>query len=228
MALGLLVTGMAGIHPARAQQQPAGAAAGLPANKPERGAGLDGLERDTSRCRGGYEVRATGLCTHGPDEAPPGTDIRQASAPVADGPAGQAPGVVAASALARCDGDGTSGKRTQVVYARSSDRPDRFASYLASFRAWASEASVEYEDSAAEQGTFQTRSIRFVHDSSCTISVANAVLEPSGDDNFSNTISGLRSLGFNRTDRKYLVFADATVYCGIGTIYADDQPAPPT
>jgi hypothetical protein len=222
-ALGLLLTGISGSS-AGAQQPPAGTTAATPASRPERGAVFNGLERDTSAlCRGGFKVRRTTLCTHGPDEAPPGTDIRQTSAPATDSSAGAVPSQ-AAEAAARCDGDGTSGKRTQILYVRASDRPDRFAAYVASFRLWAAQASVAYEDSAAEQGTFQTRSIRFVHDQSCTITVTSVVLPPSGDDDFSNTIAGLQSLGFNRTDRKYVSFVDATVYCGIGNIWVDDRP----
>ena len=74
------------------------------------------------------------------------------------------------------------------------------------------------------QDTGGSRHVRFVHDSSCTPVVENVVISTTGDDTFSNTVSELSGLGYNRIDRKYLIFEDANVYCGIGTQMPDDQP----
>jgi hypothetical protein len=152
-------------------------------------------------------------CTHGPDAIPPGVDIAKSVPPLAS---------VQANALAaECDGDGSSGLRTQALYARASDVPDRYATYLASFRQWAADADQIYQDSAAETGG--SRRIRFVHDASCVITIPQVTLSPAGDDTFDNTISELQALGYNRSDRKYMIFVDANVYCGIGTIFGDDR-----
>src|SRR4029450_10397210 len=43
-------------------------------------------------------------------------------------------------------------------------------------------------------------------------------------DSFLKTIDALRALGYNRTDRKYLMFSDTNVYCGISTYVADPRP----
>lgn len=189
--------------------------AAVPQNKPEKGLVFDGLERDDNRCKHGFKVKGTDRCTHGPDAAPEGVDVAGEPTP-ATGPSSAGP------VNPVCSGDGVSGKRTQVIYARASDRTDRYASFLPSFRIWAADADRIYAASAAETGG--ARRMRFVHNSSCTVNVANAVLPTTGDDTFGNTINALKALGFNRTDRKYMVFVDANVYCGIGNIDNDDQP----
>src|SRR4051812_42432023 len=40
----------------------------------------------------------------------------------------------------RCDGDGRTGQRLQVLYVRAADRPDRFTSYLPFLGGWAVDA----------------------------------------------------------------------------------------
>lgn len=185
-------------------------------NQPDRGMIYDGLDQvPTKTCETGLRVRGTNLCTHGPDLAPPGVDIHKSATPVRD---------PAKPDAAECNGDGISGLRTQVIYARSSDVADRFAAFAASLRTWAEGVDEIYNSSAGETGG--SRHVRFVHDASCNIIVATAVMSPTGDDNFSNTITELQALGFNRTDRKYMVFTDAYVYCGIGNIIGDEQPGP--
>ncbi len=37
-------------------------------------------------------------------------------------------------------------------------------------------------------------------------------------------VRGLKALGYNRTDRKYMIFGESKVYCGIGTFNGDTQP----
>jgi hypothetical protein len=188
----------------------------VPENRREKGLVYDDLERDPGgKCSNGYRIKNADRCTHGPDAAPEGYDVKGEPTP-ATGPAS------ASTLTPLCSGDGVTGKRTQVVYARSSDRSDRYAAFLPSFRTWAADADRIYAASAAETGG--VRRLRFVHNSSCVVSVINAVMPANGDDTFSNTITALKNLGLNRTDRKYMVFVDANVYCGIGNIDGDDQP----
>jgi hypothetical protein len=186
----------------------------VPPDQPDKGLVYSGLEVATDgTCRNGFKLRGSNLCTHGPDLPRPGFNVKSDVAPVTRATA--TPGI-------RCDGDGTSGKRVQVMYVRASDQPDRYATYAESIRGWAAETAAIYQDSAAETGGY--RQIRFVHDSSCVLSVLNVVLSPTGDDNFTNTRADLSSLGYNLASRKYMLFVDANVYCGIGTIWSDDQP----
>jgi len=120
-----------------------------------------------------------------------------------------------------CDGDGQAGKRVQVVYAYEAGTPSRFDQYLPSFRTWSAGVDAIYEASARETGG--SRHIRFVTTPACEVDVAEVELPTGGLSTFDKTIAGLKTLGFNRTDRKYMIFADATVYCGIGTFAGDDR-----
>ena len=186
----------------------------LPDAQPSRGMVYQGLNRSAS-CPGGFEVTGVGGCTHGPDISPVGVDVKTDAIPLAGGDP-------LAHADAVCDGDGSTGKRITVIYARSSDKADRYATFASSIKTWANDADAIYEESAQETGGH--RRIRFVTDSTCNPIVFNAVMGTTGDDSFGNTISALQGLGFNRSDRKYMLYVDSNVYCGIGNIKGDDQP----
>lgn len=192
----------------------------LPPDTPARGLVYRGLERSadpSDPCRGSGLLRVSkvGSCTHGPDAAPPGVDVTKSVAPVA---------IRTPSPTFQCSGDGVAGLRTQVLYVHASDVPDRYDTYLQSFRQWAGEADAIYALSAAETGG--DRHVRFVHDAACQPTVPDITVSPTGDDDFGSTISELQALGYNRSDRKYMAFVDATVYCGIGNVLGDDQPGP--
>ena len=121
-----------------------------------------------------------------------------------------------------CYGDGTSGRRLQAVYAVASDRPDRYAAVLGLLRGYAAVADQAYAASAARNGG--VRHLRWVTDTACALDVAHVVLSPSGDDSLSATRSELAARGFARTDRKYVVWSDATTYCGIAYVDGDARP----
>ncbi|MEU3314951.1 RICIN domain-containing protein [Streptomyces sp. NPDC006662] len=130
---------------------------------------------------------------------------------VAAGPAGQ---------TVQCDGDGSTGNRIQVVYVHGPGR-DRYAEYAASFRKWAVDADLIYAASAKETGGI--RHIRYVTAADCTPSVLNIELPDSALAEFSATNNALAGKGLNRRDRKYMIFADTQVYCGIGTFNGDER-----
>ena len=129
----------------------------------------------------------------------------------------------AGSGQVDCIGTGTDGKRIQAVYAHASDVPDRFSSLLSMIRQYAADADYQVDVSAGESG--QGRRVRFVTDSNCALDVADVTLSSGGDDTFSATRSELQAKGYNRSDRHYLVWEDASVgICGLGELYADDSP----
>lgn len=152
-------------------------------------------------------------CTHGPDPAPPGVNPADVDLPEA----------FSAASFAVCEGDGQSGQRVQVIYARASDKPDRYRDYLSSFQGWASEGDAIYQASAAE--TDGARHVRFVHDANCAISVLNVTLSPTGDDDFWKMSGELWDQGFRQNNRKYLIFIDRNHpdFCGQATVFHDDR-----
>ncbi|RIK36365.1 MAG: hypothetical protein DCC55_27490 [Chloroflexi bacterium] len=172
-------------------------------------AAMNGLIADEVLCGpGGYRIEETELCTHGPDSSP------QGDGEVAMAGANLAPII--------CEGDGVSGKRVQVLYVRTESAPERYAQYLSSFRAWAAEADAIYNESA--QITGGQRRIRFVTNDTCEIDIPVVVLPDGSDGSFASTISALRTLGYNHPNRKYLLFMESSVYCGIASVVNDHRP----
>jgi len=202
-------------HGAPPPPEPTPTPRGVPPNQPARGLIYDGLEPGTDLvCKGGFKLRDSNHCTHGPDPAPTNVDVRTVSAPLVV----NAPSQVS---TIQCDGDGSTGNRTQVMYVRPSDRADRFATYAASIQTWAAGADTIYQNSAAETGGY--RRLRFVHDGGCNIIVLNVVIPGTGTVDFNTMRSQLSALGYNRSDRKYMIFFDLNYYCGIGSLNSDDS-----
>ena len=207
------------------------AAQGTPAPAGDRARGLvfEGLHRGMAGgpCGGLYQLEVAGgaaLCSHGPDPAPPGVDVRTPP-PLAALAAGAAATAEAdeTSGIA-CLGDGTGGNRIQAIYAVAADRTDRYDAVALLIAEWAARIEEIFAVSAAQVGG--ERHVRFVSDAPCSLVVDRVILSPGGDDNISKTINELKALGYNSPDRKYLVWTDATVYCGIAQIYGDDRPGP--
>lgn len=227
----------AGSRPPRATARPAPSASDQAA---ARGLVYRDLNRaDRGPCKGGFEVsRHPGMCTPGPDAAPDGVDVRAPKGGAATKGGGKTkpspspsptPSPVPTTTSttttttvptgARC---GTDGNRVQAVYAVASDVADSYTTLLPSMLRWAAVADDVFARSAAETGG--VRRVRYVTDAACVPTVVKVVLSPTGDDSFSNTITELRAAGLNRVDRKYMVWVDSTVYCGIGNIKGDDRP----
>jgi hypothetical protein len=121
-----------------------------------------------------------------------------------------------------CEADGRAGKRVQVLYLHEFGAPSRYSEYLGSIRNWAAGVDAIFDASAAETGG--SRHVRFVTTPSCQVDVAEVQAPTGALTSFTTTIDALQKLGYNRADRKYLLFADANVYCGIGTFIADHRP----
>ena len=169
-------------------------------------------------------------CTHGPDPAPDGVDIRRRfdSAKV---PAGfllpdeniDRRTASAGAGYERCFGDGRDGVRFQAIYARPAGlATDQFATIVPFIRKWAAEADAVFMGSATPSGGI--RHIRWVHDAVCQPIVEHVVLSDAGDDTLGNTIAELHAMGYNDPNRKYVVWMDANEMCGEASYYEDDRP----
>ncbi|MGH3369957.1 MAG: hypothetical protein ACRDPR_08135 [Nocardioidaceae bacterium] len=123
-----------------------------------------------------------------------------------------------------CIGDGSSGPRVQAVYAHASDRSSRYTEVLPLIQQYAADASDRLNYAAGRSG--EGRVVRYVTTGSpCVLDVANVTLSRTGDDTFGNTVAELRERGYDRADRKYLVWVDAAVgICGIANVFKDDRP----
>ena len=215
----LLLLGLAALTaPGALAHHPAGSMA----EDAARGVQYDGLRpaSDEGPCRGvGYEI--TGgvniSCTHGPDPAPEGVDVRE-SRSLEELRAG-----TESSEPVPCIGDGVSGERVQAVYAYPTGQPNRISVLRTLIEGWAAEANDIVRASAAQQGG--TRDVRFVTDESCRLSVLDVGLPvvATGAD-FGATITALIERGLNRPGRKYLVWMDANALCGIAQSYEDPRP----
>lgn len=194
-----------------------------------RGLVLDGLQRRPGGpCGEALEVvtrpaSARSRCTHGPDPAPAGVDVRlRRTFPDPDPDSANAPGRPAASSGLACVGNGTDGYRVQLLYARLSGTTNRLASLYSNFVEWAGRADMVFNTSASKTGG--VRHLRVVADGSCNAVITAVEVPVAALNDFGAFTRELTAQGFTRSDRKYLVWADANVYCGIAELYVDDSP----
>ena len=141
-----------------------------------------------------------------------------APALIPDAAPGEADFIMGSQGVA-CESDGRSGKRVQVLYLHEFGTPSRYTDFLGSIRTWTGGVDQIFDESAGETGG--SRHIRFVTTPQCRVDVAEVQVPPQALGSFATSIRALQTLGYNRTDRKYLMFADSNVYCGIATYIAD-------
>ncbi|WP_418064227.1 hypothetical protein [Pimelobacter simplex] len=178
-----------------------------------------------------------GACQH-VDEPPPGVDptapVSTAQLRTRDGgtagayDAAEALGVpapvqaAAASPAVTCEGDGSGGYRTQAMYVVEAGRSNRYAALLPSFRLWAAGVDDVVNRSAALTGG--VRKVRFVTEpdgGACVAKVLNVTVPAGSMSSFNATISAVQALGYADPSRKYLMWTDATVLCGVASMYPD-------
>lgn len=186
---------------------------GAPASA-ERGHSLAGLtDARPGTCDARYEVlgdRVTGRCTHGPDLAPAGTDVTEPRT-VAELRTDAADEPTAVP----CIGDGVSGPRIQAIYARPAGQPDRFEALRPSIERWAAGVAATIADGA--QRTGGTRVARFLTPG-CRLDIRHEVVSDEAARELGVMSRELLTRGYDREDRRYLVWMDARAYCGIAHV----------
>ena len=219
-----------------------GVSAADPASPPappvDRARGLvwDGLApgRAENRCARLFEIRGRANdvlgCTHGPDPAPANVDVRvPVSTNTLAGTAAALPAPAAGPGTngngIACTGDGTSGYRVEAIYAVAGGT-DRYAQVAPLIQtSYAPFVEWQVRMSAAETGGEAHVPFVTAPDAGgCSVVVRREVLSATADDSFANTISELKARGYTRADRRYMVWMDGNVLCGIGQLYLDSQP----
>jgi hypothetical protein len=232
----LVAAGVALATSAQARQEPVRAAddsvfgAGakpidrVPPNDLSRGLNYDGLiAAKSGPCVGGYQlagVKDHVVCTHGPDPFPAGVDRNSVTQPI---PA-PAPGIAAPAALAVCEGDGTSGRRVEVMYVHGNT--NRYNEFLETFRTLAEGVDTIYNESARETGG--ERHVRFVTEmvnGQCRPVVRRVQISQAAIDarTWEPLYNEVRAQGWTRTDRLYMQFTESTAFCGIGGFRGDTR-----
>ena len=139
-------------------------------------------------------------------------------------PAGTAVlGNLSAHSSPSCTGT-VDGNRVQVVYAREASAASRHAELLSSLRSFV----ADIDDTLALSSPSSGRRVRWVQDAACVPVVPEVVVPDgilTGNRGIRDLATSLAAAGHNRTDRKYLVFADAASLCGIGQMMLDDSAA---
>jgi hypothetical protein len=121
-----------------------------------------------------------------------------------------------------CSGTGTDGRRVQPMYVREATTPSRYGAVLPLLLNEVANVDDVFAVSAARTGG--VRRVRWVHDGACNPVLPEVVVPSGALSSFGATIQAVQALGYRDASRKYLMFAEADVLCGIGTLYNDVRP----
>jgi len=133
-----------------------------------------------------------------------------------------APDSPVSTTAAVCDGNGTSGKRVQLIYVRGQSDADRYAQFAPQFQRFAD--TIDSYVLTAAQASGGTRRVRYVHDASCRPIVDNVVLTNAQMAGPSTIANALSERGYNSVDRNYLFWYERS---GCGVAFGgggDDRP----
>lgn len=153
------------------------------------------------------------LCSHGDDpQLAPGAAA--ASSNRADGPVPAQP--------VRCQGTGTDGPRVEVIALRAAGSRVVPADQV---RRWVGQVEWTVDTSARQWDA--RRYVLWVTetaaDDGCRAVVRDVAISASELGDFGRMVSALRTRGFDRVDRKYLIFAADDTYCGLASAPRDDR-----
>jgi hypothetical protein len=111
------------------------------------------------------------------------------------------------AAAAVCDGDGTSGKRVQALYVRGNGQADRYGQLVGQFQTFADQIDDIFVEAAGRLGG-GVRHVRYVTDANCRATVANVTIAQADMATVDTITNAIKAQGYNRADRKYVVWFD--------------------
>lgn len=200
-------------------------------NQPAKGLNYDGLKNGgkdgTDTCIGSFAVEIETkngkevYCTHGPDPVPKDPESAPITAPNSTGD--KSTMQVASGTGTLCYGDGSTGRRVQALYVTTAAN-DKFTTVEPQIKQWAGYADTKVNESAARTGG--ARHIKWVTDSNCDAVVEKVIVDDAAISNIGATVSALKSQGYDRNDRKYLMWTEGTQYCGMALMHIDDTADP--
>jgi hypothetical protein len=189
--------------------------------------GLEPASADGPCAGAAYEFRTRrGLhCTAGPMLEHMFTPAQLAGA--TDATAADVGSGATTSKIVNCLGDGTDGKRFQLVYARRANVTDRYATTAPKVRSWAATIDQTLQASAVKTGG--QRQARWVTDQTCSPTVLNITVANSVT-TFPQLMDALEAQNLTSRNRKYLVAWDDSdttdSFCGLGQSMPDDTAGP--
>lgn len=120
-----------------------------------------------------------------------------------------------------CTGTGTDSYRVQMIYAYTATSTNRLSSLRPSFTAIAQRVNAMFYNSGVASGG--VRSIRFLTDANCNLSIAAVPISTTNINDFYTVVNQLKARGYASTTRKYLVEVDGGTPCGAGIVYGDTK-----
>jgi hypothetical protein len=136
-------------------------------------------------------------------------------------------GALAAPASATpvtCDGNGTAGKRVQLLYVRGDGQPNNLATHQSKMVEIPAKIDAEFLEAAHRTGGSSAfRAVRWVTDASCVPTITSVVVPQSimdiPDDGTTkyadDLVDWLKNNGYGNNDRKYVVWYERDA-CGLG------------
>lgn len=121
-----------------------------------------------------------------------------------------------------CTKPGSTGNRISPVYVYYGSAKNRLSVVRPHILDALKRANGIVYQSAKQTGG--TRHLRLGTDASCQPAISPINLPASAASSFSKTVAALKAKGAKNSKRKYIIFADTRVICGLGETYNDDQP----
>ncbi|WP_246002081.1 RICIN domain-containing protein [Allorhizocola rhizosphaerae] len=124
-----------------------------------------------------------------------------------------------------CDGDGVTGKRVQLLYVHGDDQPSRYTQIVGTFQSYASDTDDAFVEAARRLGG-GVRHVRYVTGPDCRPTVDQVPVPSFALPRFGSIALALRNAGYNRVDRKYVVWAESTEAGCAAAGTDDERPGP--